>query len=850
MDRIQQAVARLEEQSGSAGWLEPAVRSAADPGQAVSLLERWLSGLNNAPTLLAHLAASPPMARLMAELLGASRHAGAILAQNPDLAGLVLDPGELLQPFSPSLALEEGRMLLASADSYAYKLDRLRFMRQEMDLRIMARDLAQAAGPEETWRSISIAADTLLHLALETAWGAMTADGSLGGPPPLAIAAYGKLGGEELNFSSDLDLAFFVDPIIPEGSPEAEAAPRLAERLVRAMTDKMGRGSVHRIDLRLRPFGGAGPIAPPLSAFDKYLAGFAEPWEHMAMIRSRVCVGSPEAQAAWSVLREHAAFRTPPAEPALAGIFLMRQRSQDMGAARDIKRGMGGIRDAEFFVQALQLLWGPADASLRGRATLPCLRALAEAGKCPPEAAAELEEAYIFLRTAEHRRQMQDAAQVHDAPTDGEACFHFARSLGFSSREAFESRLAGIRTRARRWYGELSAPFLPAAEPSEAEALERLGEAGDTVAAAVRLAANKDQLWRALAENRSSADRFARLATLAPRLMAQAASAPSVLDQMVSGEIAEPFQYELRSIHGGKSLSPKEIADQARLAWLRLAVRWILSGGFSLERALSRLAEDSLGALASGLECPLSVVGLGSLARREMAPTSDADLMLMAGQALPPPEAETAARRMLAALAEAQGAGLPFRTDFRLRPDGRQGPLATRAEALDRYRTSRMEPWERLAWARPALVSGPSWPLRALRLASQEGGLSQGELASLLDMKRRIERERSLGPGDIKLGPGGLDDIQWLIGLNLLSAPGSPESPETSTLIDWIREIGRLSRAEAGDLARVNDQLINERHHLELAGKDAPAEPALKQERAWVRAVFDSQVKLIASECC
>lgn len=850
MDRIQQAVVRLEEQSGSQGWLEPAVRSAADPGQAVALLERWLSGLNNAPTLLAHLASSPPMARLMADLLGASRHAGAILAQNPDLASLVLDPGELLQPFDAELALQEGRMLLASADSYAYKLDRLRYMRQEMDLRIMARDLAQAAGPEETWRSISIAADTLLQLALETAWGAMTADGSLGGPPPIAIAAYGKLGGQELNFSSDLDLAFFIDPAAAEDSEEARAAPRLAERLVRAMTDKMGRGSVHRVDLRLRPFGGAGPIAPPFSAFEKYLVGFAEPWEHMAMIRTRVCVGSPAAKEAWDKLRERTAFRTPPSEPALAGIFQMRQRSQDLGSERDVKRGMGGIRDAEFFVQALQLLWGPGDPSLRGRATLPCLRALAEAGKCPPEAAAELEEAYFFLRTVEHRRQMQDAAQVHDAPTDGEACFHFARSLGFSSREAFESRLAGIRTRARRWYGELTAPFLPAVGPSEAEAIERLGESADTVAAAIRLASHKDQLWRALAENQSSADRFARLAAQAPRLIAQAAQAPSVLDQMVSGEIEEPFQYELRSIHGEKMLSPKEVAEQTRLAWLRLAVRWILTGRFSLERALSRLAEESLCALVSALDCPLSIVGLGSLARREMAPTSDADLMLLAGQTLQPAEAENAARALLASLNEAQSAGLPFRTDFRLRPDGRQGPLATRAEALQRYRLSRMEPWERLAWARPGLVWGPSWPLRALRSASQEGGLTRPELSSLLDMKGRIERERSLGPADIKLGPGGLDDIQWLIGLNLLSAPGSPESPETSTLIDWIREIGRLSREDASELARVNDCLIQVRHHLELAGKDAPAEPALQPERAWVRAVFDSQVKLIASECC
>src|SRR5216117_2477469 len=263
-----------------------------------------------------------------------------------------------------------------------------------------------------------------------------------------AILGLGKLGGSELNHSSDVDLLFLY-------SEEGQLTPhisyheffnRLGKRILETFSTPHPEGSLFRIDLRLRPEGSTGPLARSLESMENYYAGFGETWERLALIKTRGIAGSREL--AYEFLRQHQPFiypksTTPDLLDEIANI--KRRIERDLVGPdkleRDVKLGIGGIREIEFIVQALQLIHGAQHPFLQEPSMLKALRALRQLDLLPRDEVLALDNAYRFLRRVEHRLQIEAEQQTHVVPREPEALQRLALSLRFSSSERFKAAL-------------------------------------------------------------------------------------------------------------------------------------------------------------------------------------------------------------------------------------------------------------------------------------------------------------------------------------------------------------------------------------------------------------------------
>ncbi|MBM4212796.1 MAG: bifunctional [glutamate--ammonia ligase]-adenylyl-L-tyrosine phosphorylase/[glutamate--ammonia-ligase] adenylyltransferase [Gammaproteobacteria bacterium] len=317
-----------------------------------------------------------------------------------------------------------------------------RWRRREM-VRIAWRDLNGRAGIEETLEDLSAFADDAVNAAMRVAWQLTAqrygmpqyADGA---PMPMVVVGMGKLGGRELNFSSDIDLVF----LFPGYGETVHAAPvshdeffvRLGQALLRLLATVTVDGFVFRVDMRLRPFGDSGPLACGFSAFEDYLLQHGRDWERYAWVKARPIT----ATAAYAELYESAVRPFVYRRYLDFGVFEslreMKQLIEKQIARKDLvdhlKLGPGGIREIEFIVQAMQLIRGGQDRRLQGPRLFEILPQLARSKLLRPQVVKELDAAYRFLRTLENRLQMLADAQVHTLPTEPDAQVRLARAMG------------------------------------------------------------------------------------------------------------------------------------------------------------------------------------------------------------------------------------------------------------------------------------------------------------------------------------------------------------------------------------------------------------------------------------
>ena len=332
----------------------------------------------------------------------------------------------------------------------------------------------------------------------------------------LIVLGMGKLGGRELNYSSDIDLMVLYDPTAATYDADRAGAiyVRLARDLVRLLEDRTEDGYVFRTDLRLRPDPGATPLAVSLPAAIGYYESMGQNWERAALIKARPVAG--DRPLGEHFLREIRPFiwRRHLDFAAIADIHSIKRQihahkahkgahAEVQVAGHDVKLGRGGIREIEFTTQVLQLIWGGRDPGLRDPTTLGALAALAAAGKIERRAAADLADAYGFLRQVEHRLQMVADRQTHRLPESAEELARIASFMGFASAEEFSTALIGHLSRVERRYAGMfeTAPDLSAGngaagnlvftgvedDPATLETLRGLGFQNPSgVAAAVR----------------------------------------------------------------------------------------------------------------------------------------------------------------------------------------------------------------------------------------------------------------------------------------------------------------------------------------------------------------------------
>jgi glutamate-ammonia-ligase adenylyltransferase len=462
--------------------------------------------------------------------------------------------------------------------------------------RIALRELlpVELGGAElaSTARELSYLADAALERALREASHEVDARN---GPPEradgerstLAVFGMGKLGGLELNAGSDIDLLFVYDTDEGGGATTLhEHWTAVVRRLVELVEAQSPEGAIWRVDLRLRPEGSTGPIVNSADATERYYARWGRLWERAALLRARAAAG--DARLGLLLEREIVqpfVFRRQVQPAIAAGLSELVERSRkelSPDPARDLKLGPGGIREAEFFVQTLQLVWGGVEPSLRTRGTLPALERLGSRGLVSDDEATSLSEAYVLLRKLEHRVQWMTGVQTHLLP-QGDDLTRLAASLRVDERSLLAA-LARARETVHRLFGSL-APG-PSVKPSSlapvADLLAADAEALDGAASAAYGSEDIGEHLRALARRPDgllgelTRDRYPGLVL-------------AVLDELKASSDPEQAAEGLRAFFG-RFLSPEPYV--AALAAQRLGLRRLVtafaSSAFIRDAVLAR----------------------------------------------------------------------------------------------------------------------------------------------------------------------------------------------------------------------------------------------------------------------
>ncbi len=388
---------------------------------------------------------------------------------------------------------------LGAARALGEEVDAMAALRRERSGHALVLGLADLAGLfslEQVTASLSALADRSLERAIATAIAERTPGEAAAG---FAAIALGKLGGAELNYSSDVDLIFLYDPARLPRRPREEpdqAALRVAQRLVELLQKRTEDGYAFRVDLRLRPSPEVTPIALPVDAAICYYESSALPWERAAFVRARMAAGDRALGDYFLEALHPFVWRRSLDFGAIGEVQSITRRIRDhyaqgqaFGPGYDVKRGRGGIREMEFFAQIHQLIHGGREPALRAPATLDALAALARSGRIAPVDTDRLAGAYRLLRTIEHRLQMVDDRQTHILPADPEELDNVARLHGLSGGRALLDLLEAPVARVATLYDGLAGQE-ERRLPANAAALEaQLARAGfdDPIAARLRI---------------------------------------------------------------------------------------------------------------------------------------------------------------------------------------------------------------------------------------------------------------------------------------------------------------------------------------------------------------------------
>ncbi|CAM5577639.1 bifunctional [glutamine synthetase] adenylyltransferase/[glutamine synthetase]-adenylyl-L-tyrosine phosphorylase [Streptomyces atroolivaceus] len=418
-----------------------ALGATADPDLALHSLVRLVEAeeAGERQVLLDTLVTAKPLRDRLLGALGASEALGDHLARHPrDWQVLVTYEATDLHPGVP----EFEHMLCDAVDP-----DSLRVAYRRSLLSIAARDVCGTTDVAQVAAELADLATATLRAALAIARAAAPSDAA---QCRLAVIAMGKCGGHELNYVSDVDVIFVGEPVNgAEESGAMQAATRLAAHLMRICSDTTVEGTIWPVDANLRPEGRNGPLVRTLSSHLAYYQRWAKTWEFQALLKARPVAGDPELGAEYVEAVSPLVWQAADRENFVSDVQKMRRRVVDNIPVdridRELKLGPGGLRDVEFAVQLLQLVHGRSDSTLRSGSTLEALRALADGGYVGRADAAQLDEAYRFLRTMEHRIQLYRLRRTHLVPEEEADLRRLGRSLGLRTDPVAELNRAWRR---------------------------------------------------------------------------------------------------------------------------------------------------------------------------------------------------------------------------------------------------------------------------------------------------------------------------------------------------------------------------------------------------------------------
>jgi glutamate-ammonia-ligase adenylyltransferase len=914
----------------------------ADPDQALAGLVRLAERAG--PRLVAALAEDDGAAVRLLAVLGASQALTDHLCRHPEQWRELADP-MLGATRPPAYSLRDALLRAVGADpsdvtptarlAHAESVDALRVEYRRLLTRLAARDLAHHVGVDDASAELADLAAGTLDAALAVARSQTTeADGVR-----LAVVALGKCGGHELNYVSDVDVLYVFEPT--DGVDEAEAAraaTQLASVLMQTCSDHTREGTIWPVDANLRPEGAAGPLVRTLASHRVYYERWAKTWEFQALLKARPVAGDLALGREFLTLVEPLVWQVAERDGFVGDVRAMRRRVLENIPARDadrqLKLGAGGLRDVEFAVQLLQLVHGRTDEHLRDPGTLHALDTLTARGYVGREDGQALHAAYEFLRTLEHRIQLQHLRRTHVVPADEASLRRIGRAMGFVKEPArsLEEAWAHHRREVRRLHEKLfyrplleAVARVPAAgarltTEAAGQRLAALGYAdpraalrhlealtsGVTRTAAIQRALLPAMLewfadapdpdaglfgFRRISESLGSTHWYLKtlrdegeVAERLARLLATSRYATGLLERepegvRMLGEDLRPLGSEaLRErmrASAERQDDPGEAVHSIRAIRRRELFRIAVGELFgetdvaSVGAALSRLTDATLEATLEvagrsvreqrGLDEPptrMAVIAMGRYGGFELSYGSDADVMFVHE----PVGAEVgeeasayahAVANELRQLLLTPATDPPLVVDADLRPEGKQGPLVRTLASYDAYYAKWSKVWEAQALLRADAVVGDPGVREAFTalidpLRYPEEGLSAADVTEIRRIKARVEQERLPRGADpnthLKLGRGGLADIEWTVQLLQLRYAGQVptlRSPRTLAALDAARDADLLAAADHAALEHAWRSVSRLRNAITLVtGRSGDQVPRDARERSAISSIL------------
>ncbi|HPO13873.1 MAG TPA: bifunctional [glutamate--ammonia ligase]-adenylyl-L-tyrosine phosphorylase/[glutamate--ammonia-ligase] adenylyltransferase [Candidatus Hydrogenedentes bacterium] len=432
--------------------LHNTLKASSNPDRAITSLHRYLDSCLSPDMERTLMSGSPKYLHLLVTLFSQSYFLSDLIFRYPQYVSWLWSEAELKTAHSYEEMKSGLLKSLEAFDSFEDCCRAMRRFRQREILRIATRDIVEYAPLASVTEDLSNLADATLETAFHVAgrdlherFGAPLASQ---GEASFVIMAMGKLGGRELNFSSDVDLLFFYseDGETTGGSSgtitNEEYFKKLGERIIKAMSEQTAEGVIFRVDMRLRPFGRLGPLAVSVDSAIQYFTDYGRAWERQALIKARPCAGDRTLGETFLDRMRSFVFPKYFDDETLEDIREVKRQAESSlvepgQTEREVKLGRGGIRDIEFTVQMLQLLNGGRFPELRTASTLQAIDALGELGHLGAFDAATLASNYAFLRQVEHRLQIEDGRQCHELPEDPVKLDEFARRLGYADGASF-----------------------------------------------------------------------------------------------------------------------------------------------------------------------------------------------------------------------------------------------------------------------------------------------------------------------------------------------------------------------------------------------------------------------------
>ncbi|ROO83790.1 glutamate-ammonia-ligase adenylyltransferase [Actinocorallia herbida] len=874
-----------------------ALGGTADPDLALPGLLRLVDADPALPRLLQ---ADPAFRARLLAVLGVSAALGDHLARHPEQWNVLRgrppapDPSELRADLLTAVGADPAAAAPVAAPG---GVDALRVAYRARLLSLAGRDLCGESDVGEVAAELAALADAALEAGLAIA-RAEVPDHALA---RLSVIGMGKSGGRELNYVSDVDVIFVAEPA--EGAAEEaalKAAGKVAGAMMRACSATTPEGSLWEVDANLRPEGRSGPLVRTLASHRAYYDRWAKTWEFQAQLKARPVAGDPDLGRAYIEAISPLVWKAAAGEDFVSDVQSMRRRvEEDLRerhgeVERQLKLGPGGLRDVEFAVQLLQLVHGKADEQLHSANTLEALAALSAGGYVGREDAADLAEAYRFLRRTEHLLQLHQLRRTHLVPADTADLRRLGRALGFQGdpaqrfTEEWRKYARGVRRiHEKLFYRPLlravanlpdEARLTPEAartrllalgynDPAGAlrhiEALTKgvsrraaiqrtllpvmlgwFADAPDPDAGLLGFRRVSDALgstpWylRLLRDDVTVAERMARLlassayvtdlllrapdavtilggdAELVPRRGEELrAEAMAVVSRHEDREKAEHAVAAVRAIRR-RELFRVSVADLLGLVDVRQVCEALtditaVTIEAALEAAVNKVEIERRGPLP----CEIAVVAMGRFGGRELGYGSDADVMFVyeAREGVEDREAHRAAhsvaeelRRLLALPAPEPPLGI----DPNLRPEGKSGPLVRSLSSYAAYYGRWSSPWESQALLRADPLIGPP-RLRAAfaevinPIRWPEGGISERDVHEIRRLKARMEAERLPRGVDrrlhLKLGPGGLSDVEWVAQLLQLRYAAEVPGLRTTRTVAALESAVEYSLLDAHD---------------------------------------------------